>query len=98
MGSSHSPGPALVAAAADADPVTLRIPPGPRGEPAAAASRSGVPPLRPGTHCTGTPLASAASGAVVTTTGTAPSSSLRQATVTGWPASASIVGPGTVPS
>ena len=64
----------------------------------AAACSSGAPPLRPGRHCTGTPSASVASGAIVTTTGSGPSSSLRHSTVTGCPRSASIVGPGTVPS
>ena len=61
-------------------------------------ARSGAPPLRPGTHCTGTPSASVGSGATVSTTGNGPRSSLRHSTVTGCPRSASIVGPGTVPS
>jgi hypothetical protein len=58
----------------------------------------GVPPLSPGTHSTGTPVASVASGAIVTRTGSGASSSLRHSTVTGCPRSVSIVGPGTVPS
>ena len=64
----------------------------------AAACRSATPPLSPGRHCTGTPSPSVSAGATVTTTGNAPSSSLRHSTRTGQPRSASIVGPGTLPS
>ena len=59
---------------------------------------SGLPPLRPGWHCTGTPSASVADGAIVTASGSGPSSSFTHSTVTGRPRSASTVGPGTVPS
>src|SRR5690348_7161363 len=49
-----------------------------------AASGSGVPPLRPGRHWTGTPSPSVSAGASVTTTGYGWSISLRQVTLTGW--------------
>ncbi len=64
----------------------------------AAAFGSAVPPLRPGTHCTGIPSAPEPRGARVTTTGNGRPSSSRHSTVTGWPRSASIVGPGKLPS